>query len=215
MPSEQPDRPPHTTKPIALFPLGHGLFPDGLLALQLFEVRYLSMIKKVVKGELDFGVVRLVQGSEVAKPDQEEVFENLGTLASLTHHHQPQAGLVQIRCVGGPRFRVQSAERDKTGLWLAEVNLLPDDPPEGIPLHLQPAANHLGRVIADLQRQGLAPEDMPIAAPFRLDECGWVANRWAEILPLAPQQKQFLLAMESPLARLATLKEWVGELFQD
>lgn len=202
-------------KPIALFPLGHGLFPDGLLALQLFEVRYLSMIKKVVKGEMAFGVVRLVQGAEVAKPGQEEVFETLGTMAEVILHHQPQPGLIQIRCRGGQRFRIQSAERDKTGLWLAQVNLLPNDEPEGIPAHLQPAANHLGRVIADLQKQGLDGADMPILPPYHLDESGWVANRWAEILPLSPQQKQFLLAMESPLARLATLKDWVGELFQE
>ncbi|MFZ9764786.1 MAG: LON peptidase substrate-binding domain-containing protein [Burkholderiaceae bacterium] len=203
------------TQPIALFPLGHGLFPDGLLALQLFEVRYLSMIKKVLKGDLSFGVVRLVQGAEVAKPGQEEVFETLGTMAEVIVHHQPQPGLIQIRCRGTERFRVQSAERDKTGLWMAEVNLLPGDEPEGIPSHLQPAANHLGRVIADLQKQGLDQTDMPILPPYRLDESGWVANRWAEILPLSPQQKQMLLAMESPLGRLATLRDWVGELFQE
>ena len=214
MSNAQP-KPDSNPKPIALFPLGHGLFPDGLLALQLFEVRYLSMIKKVIKGDLSFGVVRLVQGTEVAKPGQEEVFETLGTLANVIVHHQPQPGLVQIRCRGGERFRIQSAERDKTGLWLAQVNLLPNDEPEGIPAHLQPAANHLGRVIADLQKQGLDATDMPILPPYHLDESGWVANRWAEILPLSPQQKQFLLAMESPLARLATLKDWVGELFQD
>jgi uncharacterized protein len=214
MSNAQP-KPESNPKPIALFPLGHGLFPDGLLALQLFEVRYLSMIKKVVKGEMAFGVVRLVQGAEVAKPGQEEVFETLGTMAEVILHHQPQPGLIQIRCRGGQRFRIQSAERDKTGLWLAQVNLLPNDEPEGIPAHLQPAANHLGRVIADLQRQGLDEADMPILPPYHLDESGWVANRWAEILPLSPQQKQFLLAMESPLARLATLKDWVGELFQE
>jgi uncharacterized protein len=214
MSNAQP-KPESNPKPIALFPLGHGLFPDGLLALQLFEVRYLSMIKKVVKGEMAFGVVRLVQGAEVAKPGQEEVFETLGTMAEVVLHHQPQPGLIQIRCRGGQRFRIQSAERDKTGLWLAQVNLLPNDEPEGIPAHLQPAANHLGRVIADLQRQGLDEADMPILPPYHLDESGWVANRWAEILPLSPQQKQFLLAMESPLARLATLKDWVGELFQE
>jgi Lon protease-like protein len=214
MSNAQP-KPDSNPKPIALFPLGHGLFPDGLLALQLFEVRYLSMIKKVLKGELAFGVVRLVQGAEVAKPGQEEVFETLGTMAEVILHHQPQPGLIQIRCRGGQRFRIQSAERDKTGLWLAQVNLLPSDEPEGIPAHLQPAANHLGRVIADLQKQGLDAADMPILPPYHLDESGWVANRWAEILPLSPQQKQFLLAMESPLARLATLKDWVGELFQE
>ena len=35
-----------TTISIPLFPLGTVLFPDGVLPLQIFEVRYLDMIGK-------------------------------------------------------------------------------------------------------------------------------------------------------------------------
>jgi len=31
---------------IPLFPLSHGVFPDGMLQLQIFEVRYLDLIKR-------------------------------------------------------------------------------------------------------------------------------------------------------------------------
>ena len=34
---------------IPLFPLGAGLFPDGLLALRIFEVRYLDMVRRALK----------------------------------------------------------------------------------------------------------------------------------------------------------------------
>jgi Lon protease-like protein len=42
--------------------------------------------------------------------------------------------------------------------------------------------------------------------PYRLDECGWVANRWAELLSLPGEQKLDLLAEMDPLRRLRAIK---------
>ncbi|MDO9023444.1 LON peptidase substrate-binding domain-containing protein, partial [Zwartia sp.] len=53
---------------IPLFPLGSTLFPDGLLALKIFEVRYLDMIKACFKTGAPFGVVTLNRGGEVRIP---------------------------------------------------------------------------------------------------------------------------------------------------
>ena len=53
---------------LPLFPLGTVLFPGGLLPLQIFEVRYLDMIRKCHKAGAPFGVVSLTEGSEVRKP---------------------------------------------------------------------------------------------------------------------------------------------------
>ena len=36
----------------------------------------------------------------------------------------------------------------------------------------------------------------------RLDDAGWVANRWCEILPLPLEAKQRLMTLEDPVARL-------------
>jgi len=47
------------TDKIALFPLSHGVFPDGMLSLQIFEVRYLDLIKRCHTQQIPFGVVWL------------------------------------------------------------------------------------------------------------------------------------------------------------
>ena len=47
---------------IPLFPLGTVLFPDGVLPLQIFEVRYLDMISRCLTEGEPFGVVLLTQG---------------------------------------------------------------------------------------------------------------------------------------------------------
>ena len=46
-----------TLTSLPLFPLGTVLFPDGMLPLQIFEVRYLDMIGKCHKTGAPFGVV--------------------------------------------------------------------------------------------------------------------------------------------------------------
>jgi hypothetical protein len=72
------------------------------------------------------------------------------------------------------------------------------------PTELLEAAQRLGRGIAMAQQDGRLPE-LPLLPPFRLDECGWVANRWAELLPLPVVYKQALLQESDPLARLRAI----------
>jgi Lon protease-like protein len=48
---------------------------------------------------------------------------------------------------------------------------------------------------------------MPLGPPFRLDDSGWVADRWCELLPLPPDDKAALLAMTDPVARLAAIQD--------
>ena len=40
------------------------------------------------------------------------------------------------------------------------------------------------------------------------EDAGWVANRWAEVLPLEAAEKLQLLELDEPLARLAQVAAW-------
>ena len=79
-----------TLQSLPLFPLSAVLFPDGLLSLRVFEVRYLDMIGKCRKAGAPFGVVSLTQGHEVRQPGSQEAFCRVGTLATLLDVEQPQ-----------------------------------------------------------------------------------------------------------------------------
>ena len=48
---------------------------------------------------------------------------------------------------------------------------------------------------------------MPIPKPHRLDDCGWVANRWCDLLPVDSDVKQRLLETDSPLLRLELVSD--------
>lgn len=192
-----------------LFPLNTVLFPDGLLPLQIFEVRYLDMIRKCLEGETGFGVVALLEGTEVRKPGGQERLASVGTMARIDSWHAPVAGLLQIRCSGTQRFHISACEQLKHGLWVAETVALQPDEVVPVPEELRNVADGLEAYLASLARQGLVPEEMPVAAPFRLGECGWVANRWCELLPLGVAQR--MLEVDSPLLRLELVQDLLLE----
>ncbi|MYM31222.1 peptidase S16 [Duganella sp. CY15W] len=196
---------------IPLFPLKTILFPDGHLPLQVFEVRYLDLVKRcIAKGE-EFGVVSLLDGSEVRVPDQHETLSGCGTMARILDWSAPLPGLLQISCIGTTRFQIKSAEQLKHGLWMAEVEEVAEDMVVPIPSEQQDVANALGALIRSLQKKQISTANMSLAPPYRLDEAGWVANRWCELLRLDMEEKQRLLLQENPVLRLELVQDVLSE----
>jgi len=192
---------------LPLFPLGTVLFPGGYLPLRIFEVRYLDMVRKCCAAGAPFGVVTLSQGNEVQQPGAHEVFSRTGTLATITEYSSPQPGLMLIRCHGTRRFRTTSEPQRQYGLWTADMEYLDDDGPVPVPEHLVSTAEALEQFMETLQRRGIPPEQMPWQEPMQLGDCGWVANRWAELLPLPAPVKLNLMALDSPLLRLELVND--------
>jgi Lon protease-like protein len=193
---------------IPLFPLSSGLFPDGMLQLNIFEVRYLDMIRRCEKEGTPFGVVAIAQGREVQVPGESVALHPVGALAHIVELTTLQPALLQVGCKGGSRFTLDSYELGPYGVWYGAASLLAQDATQPIPTALQALANYLGKWIARNQAQG-AEHQLPIFPPYRLDECGWVANRWAEMLPIAAQAKQQLLAEPDPVERLRMVSQYV------
>ena len=67
----------------------------------------------------------------------------------------------------------------------------------------------LDRVLASLH--DVPQSRWPVQPPFRLDDCGWVANRWCELLPLPNGQKQNMLMLDNPVIRLELLHDVLDE----
>jgi uncharacterized protein len=196
-----------TLQSLPLFPLNAVLFPGGLLSLRVFEVRYLDMIAKCRKTGAPFGVVSLTQGNEVRQPGKQEAFAQVGTLATLLDVEQPQPGLMLARATGEQRFRITSSDQLKHGLWIADVERLAPDLTVAIPDDLKPTAEALERLINSLQLKPDSTGPMPLLPPWKLDDCGWVANRWCELLPLPVALKQRMMELDNPLVRLELVSD--------
>ena len=197
-----------TLQSLPLFPLGAVLFPGGLLSLRVFEVRYLDMIGKCQKAGAPFGVVSLTQGTEVRQPAAgKEAFSSVGTLATITEIEKPRPGLMLVRAIGAQRFRITSSDQLRHGLWVADVQRLEADKAVPVPDDLKVASQALEKVLHSLEQRSTAPGQMPVAPPWRLDDCGWVANRWCELLPLPVALKQRLMELDNPLVRLELVSD--------
>jgi uncharacterized protein len=196
-----------TLQSLPLFPLGTVLFPGGVLPLRIFEVRYLDMIGRCHKAGAPFGVVLLTQGNEVRRPGNTEAFCHVGTLATISELETPRPGLMMVRASGAQRFRITASDQLPHGLWIADVERIAADMAVPIPDDLKNTADALGKLIQSLQLKTAAPGQMPLQGPWRLDDSGWVANRWCELLPLPVQIKQRLMELDNPLVRLELVSD--------
>ena len=200
-----------TLSSLPLFPLASVLFPDGVLALRVFEVRYLDMVRKCHQTGAPFGVVSLTQGSEVRRagaPDEQ--FHDVGTLAVIEQLASPQPGLITLVCKGTDRFRITQRNHLVHGLWIASVSQLDRDLSIPIPEDLKKPATALTQVLHTLHARDALNPAAKLPTPEQLDDCGWVANRWCELLPVPMELKQRLMELDNPLVRL----ELVGDVLE-
>jgi Lon protease-like protein len=202
---------------LPLFPLHTVLFPGGLLPLQIFEVRYLDLIKRCEASGEPFGVVCLQSGNEVRRAPRTgearaptETFAPVGTLAKLELVARPQPGLLFVQARGDQRFKLGASQALPHGLWTAAVELLPNDA-------IVPPPPELAELSPRLQRalNAMADDGEP-AVPAPSDPCwqdaGWLANRWAERLPLPADERQRLMSLDNPVWRLELVSEWLDKL---
>lgn len=192
---------------VPLFPLGTVLFPDGVLPLRIFESRYMDMVRECMKTNAEFGVCRIVHGTEVGPAADHD---DVGCLARIDHWDMPQLGLLHIRAVGTQRFTVQARRVESNALIRADITLIDGDQPTPIPPELGALRDLLRKLVEELDQHN-GPTPISVLRPYRFDCSGWVANRLAEFLPIEPAIKQQLMVIEEPLARLYLVKRILEE----
>ncbi len=183
---------------LPLFPLNTVLFPDGLLELRIFEVRYLDLISRCMRQKLPFGVVCLRSGGEAVRSPEGVSLHEVGTLAELLEVDSAEANVLDVRCRGTRRFELGATRQQADGLWLGDATGLADD------AVVVPSAGSSGIVasLAEAIKALAGRGERPFLEPHHFDSAGWVANRWCEILPLPKDSKQRLMAIRDPQARL-------------
>lgn len=176
---------------LPLFLLNTVLHSGGRLELRVFETRYMDMVKDCLRRNAPFGVCLLATGEEVGKTG---VPHPVGTLANIADWDMPQFGILNLVVHGGQRFRILGQRIAADGLVRAEAELLPEPPVTPIP-------GDYARLVPMLRALVEALEDPP-PQPYRFYDAAWVADRWAELLPLPLSLRQEMLEMDGGVARL-------------
>jgi len=194
--------------PLPLFPLQTVLFPGAVLGLRIFEARYLDLMADCLRTRQPFGVVCLKAGTEAGRSDAPLQVEDVGVLAHLDEVDAEQPGILHVRCQGGERFRLlQPPTPRDNGLWVAPVQSIAPDV-----LRLPgPAVLATVSALAEAIRKLQVNDRVPFAPPYRLDDAGWVANRWCELLPISLAARQKLMALEDPVIRLSLVDGYLRD----
>ncbi len=198
------------SRKIPLFPLETVLFPDGVIALKIFEARYLDMIKQCLREKTEFGVISIIQDQDDSHDNPTPRFSSIGTLALIEDFDPIQPALYMTKSFGTQRFQLLSSSQESNGLWVGEIILLEKDPLIPIPKEHQRVAKLLDEIIAVIQSENLL-SDAPFKKPYMTEDCGWVSNRLAELLPISLAQKNHLLAQTNPRIRLDLISEIIED----
>jgi hypothetical protein len=186
---------------VPIFPLQAVLFPDALLPLRIFEVRYMDMAKACLRGGTPFGVCLIKEGQEVGTP---AVPEPIGCLATIADCDMEELGILKVRARGGERFRIVSREVGRDGLIQGEVEALGDDTSSQDAAGFADCRELLAKIMVGIGKDRFAE-------PFRFEDPSWVSFRLAEILPLRNDVRQKLLELTDAGLRLAVLHRFLRQ----
>lgn len=192
-----------------MFPLGNVLVPHALLPLHIFEERYRALIRDVLDGDREFGVVLIERGFEVGGGDARG---DLGTIARVLEAQEFDDGRWAVISAGTRRIEI--------------VEWLDDDPypravveerADGVPgpdAHelVEEVRGRLGRLLARANELG----DDVAPATTEISEDPLVASYHATALtPIGPFDTQRLLAIDDPEERLAALLSVFDDIEED
>jgi len=188
---------------LPLFPLKTVLFPDGVLPLRVIESCCIDMVRDCMRRDNKFGVVLMKSGAEGSNAGEPE---EVGCIAHITSWDMPQLGVLKLKTRGGQRFRIRNTRRLANQQLEAQIDPIAPDVavmPTGV--HAA-CADTLKIIIDDLDRRHASGmekiADSPFTLPIRLDDTGWVADRWSEILPIPLKARQKLLEVENAENRM-------------
>ncbi|AZZ90525.1 peptidase S16 [Hahella sp. KA22] len=190
------------TKEFPIFPLNSVLCPKGRLPLQIFEQRYLSMISRCLKSHEGFVIVLIKDGKEASG---ECTFFDVGSYARVVDFQQLPNGFLGITVEGECKVSISHAHRQSDGLYVAKVEALGLETPTETPEQYSELADLLGDLLRHPVIQALG-----MSVDFQdARDVGW---RLVELLPLAMEDKQYLLTLDDPIYRLEQIRYLIHAL---
>ena len=190
------------TTSLPLFPLHGVLVPGAALDLRIFERRYLDMVGECGRNGSGFGICLILEGNEAGTPATPVAF---GTEAVIEDFGNTPEGLLSLRVRGRRRFHVLRTRVRDTGLIVADIEWRDDVAPSSRqrPEHAL-LAEILRRILLQVDAGHVDPD------PALFDDAAWTGWRLAELLPLSMPQRQALLQLDDPHARLQYLLDGIA-----
>jgi len=112
--------------------------------------------------------------------------------------------VLNLRTLGGERFRIRERTVGAQGLVRARVELIAPEEETDVPEEFGACVRLLELVVADKSAA-------VFAEPHQFEDASWVGYRLTEILPVPLAAKQRLLELDDSVARLQILHRFLEE----
>lgn len=187
---------------VPVFPLtGALLLPRGLLPLNIFEPRYLAMIRDAMAATGAANrIIGMIQPRTNGEPPS---LYDIGCLGRISDYRETDDGRILIALTGVSRFRIQ-AELDRTTPYrqvMADYHGFRSDRSEPMPLAAAARAALEDVLHAYLDAGGLSADWEAVKSAD--DEA--LVTTLASVCPFDPAEKQALLEAGSLAERAQTL----------
>jgi len=191
---------------IPLFPLSSVLFPTGRLPLQIFEQRYIDLVRASLKEDSGFGLIWIARGAEVprAGAGQPNLGE-YGCLARIVDWDSLPNGLLGITIEGNELFRLRSAHSEHNQLVMGEVEMIAPRAPEP----MREEWDSMLEVLLSLEQH---PHVKSLGVKADHADAWQVGYVLAQLLPVEERIKYELLGLDDIEEFMAEMDEILNDL---
>ena len=192
-----------TPKETALFPLTINVLPGAYLPLQIFEPRYIDMVKDCLSKERGFCIVLIKEEKELSTLKAQH--SATGTYVEVVDFNQLENGLLGITVQGKYRAQILDRKEQDDGLLLGNIV----QSKEADDICLEADYENIWRVLREISEH---PEIKKLQLEIDFSNSSSVAYNLASLLPISPLDKQLLLESNSNKIRLDSLQEILKKL---
>ena len=192
------------TNKLPVFPLGLVVLPGTIQTLQIFEPRYLSMVKDCMNSESGFVIT--LSNDNVSG----ESFMSQGTFVDIIDFNQLPNGLLGITVKGREKVSIKSIEQVESGLHYASISPIaePIVDDQAVLAKFPDLINVLSQLKEHPQVKLLPLEIDMLSAES-------VSYQLAGLIPISPMQKQTLLEAFDSKQRMNILAKLVNKISEN
>jgi len=191
---------------IPLFPVSAVLLPHGRMPLQIFEQRYIELVRDCMRSDRGFGLIWIRKGSEIIVPGggSIELAEN-GCYARITDFDQLPNGLLGVTIEGQQRFELDDVHTRDNGLVMGQVDM--ECPPLA-----EPMISDWDSMSEVLQSLLTHPHVQRMQLDIDVEDAWQVGYQLGQLLPLEEALKYQLLCAPTVTDLMAELELILNEL---
>ena len=188
-----------------LFPLTINVLPGAFLSLQIFEPRYIDMVRRSLSNSEGFSIV-LSKQENTYEESENLPYHNIATYVEIVDFDQLDNGLLGITVQGKQKIVIEDTWKQEDELIIGKIKKVRENDDD---LSKDPVYVDLWNMVKEITNH---PEIKKLNLELNLESSISVGYILASVLPLRPQEKQTILEFEDPRDKLDYLKEIIKRL---